>query len=265
MKYVLNEKQIDYIIKNHIFEQLDIDREEDDQKIASEFENIISWFDYMPQSLRDYFAEKPFGMTFEKAMSATMDFLNQRYDLKRVVVKDKDAVVGMLIYSFTDKDFEDIENDEVFEGEQYPIVLAAAVHPNYRQKGLLKMMLTSAPVNQPFLVQTSQISTPKVWEKLGCKMVQDLSAKYGEGNAIELCKESVEILKENKVILKIRDLARGLANQFGDDAEYYYDEFVVQLANIYKKHGDEGVMAIFKDSSGGIELEPMGHARYVVK
>ena len=78
-------------------------------------------------------------------------------------------------------------------------------------------------------------------------------------------KEHIEVLNENKAILKIRDLAKGLANQFGDDAEFYYDEFVKQLGDIYKKHGDEGIIHIFKDSSGGIELEPMGHARYIIK
>lgn len=265
-KYVLTENQIEYITKNIVFEQLDIDREEDDQKIVNDFKDVISWFDYMPKGLKDFFAQNPYGVgSFEKAMMATMEFLDRKYDLKRVVVKDKDNVVGMLIYSYTDKDNEGIENDEVDDDIQYPVLLAAAVHPNYRQKGLLKMMITNAPVQHPFLVQTSQISTPKVWEKMGCKMVQDLSAKYGEGNAIELCNESFEVLKENKQILNLKDLAKGLTHQFGEDAEFYYPEFVDILNKVYRTRGDEGVISVFKDSSGGLELEPMGHARYVIK
>lgn len=242
-----------------ILEQYNIDREDDDVKIVKDFDNVISWFDYMPQGLKDFFAQNPYGVnSFKKAMVATMSFLGRRYDLKRVVVKDKEEIVGMLIYSYTDKDFEDIDNDEVEDETKYPIVLAAAVHPNYRQKGLLKMMISQAPVQHPFLVQTSQISTPEVWAKLGCKLVQDLSAKYGEGNAVEMCNEN--IIKESAgKLLTIIDLAEILANIY-DDKELI-PLFKKELSNSYKHSGDEGVVHTFSIGTNMI-ITPVSHGKY---
>lgn len=187
MKIVITEEQVKNLILL-IKEDYSVDFESNDTKIVDDFKHTLYLFDYMPEDLKLHFKKTENTMyNFTNIMMYTMKFLSSKYDLSRVVVKDKGEIVGFLIYSYTNKDKEEIETDEISE-DNYPVLLATAVKPEYRERGLLKLMINNAKIDKPFLVQTSQISTPQVWEKIGCKVLYDLSDKYGEGNKIELCK-----------------------------------------------------------------------------
>lgn len=44
-------------------------------------------------------------------------------------------------------------------------------------------MINKSNIQRPFLVHTSNISTPQVWERIGCKPVKDM----GYGNKVQKC------------------------------------------------------------------------------
>ena len=138
------------------------------------------WFDHVDP---DFLKSNPSVTSdqIENSLMYTIQYLKNifRYDLKRVVIKDNDNVVAFLIYSNTNSEKELMDN----EGVPYTVLLATAVHPDYRNKGLLKGMINSAGIQKPYLVHTSPISTPKVWEKMGCQKVVD----RGNGNQVEKC------------------------------------------------------------------------------
>ena len=98
--------------------------------------------------------------------------------MKRVIVKDKGETVAFLIWSDKGGDVDNLNNDK-----EYQVILATAVNPEYRRRGLLKTMLLKSGIQKPYLVQTSDLSPTGLWEKLGCKKVKEL----GGGNYIERC------------------------------------------------------------------------------
>lgn len=116
----------------------------------------------------------------EQALKYGLGYLTSvyGYNLKRVVIKDKGEIVGFLIW--TNKGG---EIDDLGDSQTYPVIIATAIHPNYRNRGLLRMMINKAGILKPYLVQTSALSPIGLWEKMGCKMVKDV----GQGNKIEKC------------------------------------------------------------------------------
>jgi|LauGreDrversion4_2_1035121.scaffolds.fasta_scaffold330026_1 hypothetical protein len=111
----------------------------------------------------------------ERALKYTLDVLvkDYKYKLKRVVIRDKGEIVSFLI--FTDSGHEVIDN--IGDGNTYPVLIATAVHPDYRNRGLLRMMIDNSNMKKPYLVHTSVVSPPGLWEKFGCKIVKELSDK----------------------------------------------------------------------------------------
>jgi hypothetical protein len=101
------------------------------------------------------------------------------YKMKRVVIKDKGVIVGFLIWS----DMGNPYLDNIGDGENYPVLLATAILPEYRGQGLLRKMVDKSNIKHPYLVHSSRLSPIGLWEKMGCSVVK----KLGGGNALEKC------------------------------------------------------------------------------
>jgi ribosomal protein S18 acetylase RimI-like enzyme len=93
-----------------------------------------------------------------------------KYEMKRVVIKDKGKVVGFLVWS----DNSNPKIDDIGDNKKYSILLATAIHPDYRGKGLLRRMINKSGIQKPYLVHTSRITPKGLWEKMGCKIVKNL-------------------------------------------------------------------------------------------
>jgi ribosomal protein S18 acetylase RimI-like enzyme len=163
---------------NIVKEILDVSGEYGDSNdIVTTFQNKehYKWMDYLnPEAKISKF-------DLDMSLKYTLDALNKVYGyiLKRIVVKDDGEIVGFLIYSYKGHS----QLDDIGDGKIYPVLLSTAVHPNYRNKGLLKMMVDRSELKKPFLVHVSLISPPGLWEKFGCKVVKDMS----DGNKIMKC------------------------------------------------------------------------------
>ena len=161
MKLHITYKQLQFLR-----EQFDTQSDVDGDNIVKSYEDNehYKWFDYIDPKFKGMIPPDQLEFSLKKGVEYLKNMFN--YDLKRIVVKDKGEVVAFLIYSYTTGKREGL-NDET----PYPVLLSTAVHPDYRQRGLLKKMIESAGIQKPYLVQTSIISTPLVWEKMGCKVV----------------------------------------------------------------------------------------------
>jgi hypothetical protein len=174
MKYIITESQYNQLTSEEI--NFDTTQKTD---VSTDFvkDKYAKWFDYKSPKLKH--------MSFsqiEDSLNFTMDFyLKRQYKLKRILVKDDNELVGFLIYSTTTPKQEKIE--DILEDKSYPILLSTAIAPNYRNRGLLKQMIDKANITKPFLVHTGQISTPGVWEKLGCRKIKNID----NDNFVELC------------------------------------------------------------------------------
>jgi ribosomal protein S18 acetylase RimI-like enzyme len=116
----------------------------------------------------------------EFAMKKSLDTLTSKfnYTLKRVVVKDKGEIVGYLVWANKGSELDDIGDNQT-----YKVIVATAIHPEYRKRGLFKMMLDKSGIQKPYLVQTSSFSEAGFWENMGCKVAKEI----GDGNKIEKC------------------------------------------------------------------------------
>lgn len=74
----------------------------------------------------------------------------------------------------------------------------------------------------------------------------------------------LKTFEQHLKIFKIPDLAEVLSYQFGYDAEFYYDVFLKQLSSEFRRNGDEGVIKVFKQSSGGLTLTPISKGKYTI-
>ncbi len=167
LKLIITEDQFNRLI--------DTDLEDDEEKIIKNYEDgkLYKWFNnkvpgYEPHKIEDL-------------LKKTIKYLVNiyKYKIKQVVVKDKGNIVGFIIYSFTPNNF-DIPKD----GKKYPVLLSTGIDPNYRGRGLFKLMFDRSELTKPYVVHTSQISPEGFWEKQGC----DTFNNIGQGNEIKLCK-----------------------------------------------------------------------------
>lgn len=143
-------------------------------RIVNKTKDQTTWLDYRDPSLSSY----PEDM-LTASIKHTIDYLRSKYKLKRVTVKDDNRDVGFLVYSKTNERKERISHDET----PIDIILITAIDPKYRNQGILKQMMDKSKIKRPFIVHTSKLSTPQVWERIGCKPVKDL----GGGNKVEKC------------------------------------------------------------------------------
>jgi ribosomal protein S18 acetylase RimI-like enzyme len=134
------------------------------------------WFDNIDPEITKQIPAR----TLEQSLKYGLGYLTKiyGYNLKRVVVKDKNVIVGFLIWTNKGK-----ELDNLGDNQTYPVIIATAIHPDYRGRGLLKMMINKSNIEKPYLVQTSTLSPIGLWQKMGCNVVKDI----GDGNKIEKC------------------------------------------------------------------------------
>ena len=167
-----------FITKKELLEYVTIADKSDNSNIVKSFEDQghYKWFDYINPDSK--FSMSPEFL--EHALRKTLSNLALRfgYQMKRVVVKDKGQIVGFLIWSDKGSSLDNLGNNR-----NYQVILATAVHPEYRNRGLLKTMLMKSGIQKPYLVQTSDISPIGLWQKMGCKKVKPV----GGGNYIERC------------------------------------------------------------------------------
>lgn len=178
MKIILTESQYRQIT-NYIGEQrVSRDKSNTDDIIKSfEDKGHYKWFDVNNLNV---FPPYVTPQMLEYSLKKTLNTLSKTfgYSLRRVVVKDKGEIVGYLIWS--DKGG---ELDDLGDGQTYSVILATAIHPDYRRRGLFKMMINKSNIQKPYLVQTSVFSPDGFWGKMGCEAVKDV----GNGNTIEKC------------------------------------------------------------------------------
>lgn len=167
---------VSLLVNKKLFEQrVGVDKS-DTSDIIKSFQNQghYKWFDYLDPKV------KLDPNNLEYALKYGLEHLTKYYGytLKRVVVRDKGQVVGFLIWSDTPK-----EIDNIGDEKNYQVLLATAIDPDYRNRGLLRKMIIRAGLQKPYLVQTSSINPIGLWEKMGCKKVK----KIDDNNFIEKC------------------------------------------------------------------------------
>jgi hypothetical protein len=172
MKYIITESQYK-LLKEQSFEGDNLSSNE----ISNSYKDNkhYQWFDYLDPK---FIVPK---IDMEAALKNTIDlYINQlKYNIKRIVAKnDNGDIIGFLI--FTDKG---TNIDNFGDGKEYPVILSTAVNPDYRNKGILKNMIDKSKVPKPYLVHTSPLSPPGVWEKFGCRKVKEI----GRFNYVEKC------------------------------------------------------------------------------
>jgi ribosomal protein S18 acetylase RimI-like enzyme len=186
MKIIITESQYKLITeredKKNIQESIDEQRVVRDKgktgDIVKSFEDggHYKWFNIKDNE----FAKRIPYNYLEFAMKKSLNTLTSMYGytLKRVVVKDKGEIVGYLIWA--DKGS---ELDDIGDNQTYKVIVATAIHPDYRRRGLFKMMINKSGIQKPYLVQTSSFSEVGFWENMGCKVAKEI----GDGNKIEKC------------------------------------------------------------------------------
>lgn len=138
----------------------------------------FDWFDINPQYKNEYNKER---LTLE--LGYTLDYYENHYFLKKLIVRDNDLIVGFLIWTIGTKEDEEIENEIVPYDTTFPVVLSVGVHPEYRKKGILKKMLEEGGITSNFIVHTNPvISSDGLWKKFGC-----IPVKYVNGGQKEFC------------------------------------------------------------------------------
>lgn len=148
----------------------------DDIVKSFEDEGHYRWFKVVDPNITDKYPAAYLEMALKYGLGQLTKMYG--YDLKRVVIKDKGKIVGFLIWTNKGSDVDDIGDNKI-----YPVILSTAIHPDYRNRGLLRMMLNKSGIEKPYLVQTSSLSPIGLWEKMGCKIVKKMEL----GNNIEKC------------------------------------------------------------------------------
>lgn len=176
MKIIITEEQLRKIISEDYVVDDDPSTPEDVEKSFVD-KGHYKWFDQRSDELKNY----PESMIMD-SLKTTLGYLRRvfNYNLKRVFVKDGGEIVAFLIFSDTNEKKERISDKD---GNRLNVILATAVDPEYRNRGLLRKMIMRANLGFPYLVHTSHISPHHVWEKLGCTPVVDM----GQGNKVEKC------------------------------------------------------------------------------
>lgn len=176
MKCIITESQYDLLMS----EELNFKTDDSQSNIIDDFskQKLANWFDYKSPEI-SHLTKGDIAFNLNHVMKY---YYGQHYKLKRVLVKDDNELVGFLVYSETTPKKENIE--KLIDDKTYPIILSTAISPQYRNRGLLTKMFEKAKIQKPFIVHTSQISTPGIWDKFGCKKIKEV----GVGGYVEYCK-----------------------------------------------------------------------------
>ena len=170
MKIIITENQLRKVVETKVYS----DKSNNDD-INKSFINQghYKWFD------TDKITQYPKNV-IEYSLKMTLNTLYTvyGYQLKRVVVKDKGVIVGFLIWSDSGS-----ELDDIGDNKNYQVLLATAISPEYRGKGLLRRMIEKSGIQKPYLVHTSIMSPEGLWKKMGCEVVKDIDIN----NKVEMC------------------------------------------------------------------------------
>jgi len=175
MKIVLTEQQYKLII------ELNIDDLETDKTKDNDYGDH-KWFDYHGKYI-DYFKDRPNLLKY--TFDDTVKYFNTKYNTKKIKIKYNKQTIAYMVYTKTTFTNEEID---IEDNNEYDIILMTAIHPDYRQKGLLKLMIKKANINKPFLITTSELTTPSVWGNFGCSPIKDLNIGDADGNQLQFCK-----------------------------------------------------------------------------
>lgn len=175
MKIILTEQQYKLLIELNV-DDLETDETKDNNYGDSKWFDYHGYYSYL-------FKDNPENL--KKAIDDTMNYLNNEYDVKKIVLKDNGNTVAFIVYSKTTFKKEDEYGNSKYANDEneYDIILSTAIHPDYRGKGLLNLMIKKANIIKPFLIHTSDLTTPGVWEKYGCKPILNIY-----GGQLQFCK-----------------------------------------------------------------------------
>lgn len=171
MKIVLTEQQYKLLIELNI-NNLNFDI------INNDDYGNPKWFNYHGKH-SNYFKVNPTEL--ESSIKYTINYLNKNYKTNKILIKDNGETVAFMLFTKNTLKKEGIDTND---DNLYDLILSTAIHPDYRRKGLLNLMIKKTNLIKPFLIHTSDITTPGVWEKFGCKPIKDL----GQGNQLQFCK-----------------------------------------------------------------------------
>ena len=165
MKILIKEEQY-----NNLLDKINIDND------INDFEPNYEWFDYRNDKTKNISDD-----VINSGLKRSIEYYNEEYKIKKVTIIKNEKIIGFLLFSFTTLEKEGLNSIDL---SQYPIILSTAIQPEFRNKGLLKMMINKANIKKPFLVHTSIISPSNLWEKFGCK---EIGTKFSKDNKIEMC------------------------------------------------------------------------------
>jgi hypothetical protein len=174
---IISESQYKRLFIEDISAKID-DSNQDDIVSSHEKEGYWQWLHDDLDALAKQFGA-PLGLIkvgLQKVLFSAKRYFD--YDLKRVLVADDDKVVGFLVWADQGK-----EIDNLGDGNNYPVVIATAISPEYRGKGLFNKMLAKSEIKKPFVVQLNPTSPMDFWGRYGCKIEKELQ----DGNKIAKC------------------------------------------------------------------------------
>lgn len=176
-KIIITESQLKRLLKEDMSVKLD-DSDPDEIVSSHENEGYWEWLHDDLNALAKHF-NAPLDYikaNLQKVLYAAKVYF--KYDLKRVLVSDNDKVVGFLVWSD-----QGTEIDNLGDGNNYPVVIATAIAPEYRGRGLFNMMLKKSEIKKPFVVQLNATSPMSFWGKFGCRVEKE----FPNGNKVAKC------------------------------------------------------------------------------
>jgi hypothetical protein len=179
MKILLSEHQLRRLFENPEFTtKLDDDNDE----IIKSYES--SHWEWISEKVGDLAQLMGHPLYIVKySLQKTLNTINKQfnYNLKRIIVvnKENDAV-GFLVWS--DKTG---QLDDLGDGHNYPVIIATAIAPEYRGKGLYNMMIQGSKLQKPYLVHLNNATSPmSFWNKQGCKIEKEIDNVNGIGKCV---------------------------------------------------------------------------------
>jgi hypothetical protein len=176
MKILLSEHQLRRLFENTEFTtKLDDDNDE----IIKSYES--SHWEWISEKVGDLaqLMGRPLDIV-KYSLRKILDTINKQfnYNLKRIIVVNKEnEAVGFLVWS--DKTG---QLDDLGDGHNYPVIIATAIAPEYRGKGLYNMMIQGSKLQKPYLVHLNNATSPmSFWNKQGCKIEKEIDNVNGIG------------------------------------------------------------------------------------
>lgn len=176
-KIIITESQLKRLLKEDVSVNID-NSNPDDIASTHEKEGYWEWLhDDLNALAKQFNAPLNYIKTnLQKVLYAAKEYFG--YNLKRVLVADDDKVVGFLVWAD-----QGTQLDDIGDGNNYQVLIATAISPEYRGRGLFNKMLTKSDIKKPFIVQLNPTSPMDFWSRYGCKVEKT----FPDGNKIAKC------------------------------------------------------------------------------